>query len=121
MMSMYRQRTSGQQSTGLMLWIRRLVLLAFALIQLVLVARILLDLGVIPTSDAGISGLIITWSDILAAPVEGLGDGLSTLFGGAGFDTIAGDGLNALMVGALVGWTVVEGLVMRVVAKFEAI
>lgn len=120
MMDMFRQ-AAGRDSTGPMKWVRRLVLLAFALIQLVLVARILLDLGIIPTAETGISGLIITWSDLLAAPVEGLGDGIGGLFGGGGIETVAGDGLNAVMVAALVGWTIVEGLVMRVVAKFEAI
>jgi hypothetical protein len=36
--------------------VRRLVVLAFAVIQLVLVARILLDIGVIPPTSAGRTG-----------------------------------------------------------------
>ncbi len=100
--------------------IRRAVLLTFALIHLVLVARILLDLGVIP-ADAGIGELIATWSNVLAAPVQGVGSGLDSLFGGGGFTAIAGDGFDPAIVAALLGWTVVQNLVMRVVRKFDEI
>jgi hypothetical protein len=115
MMGMF-GRGAGSQSTGPMKWIQRLVLLVFALIQLVLVARILLDMGVIPESEEGISALIVTWSDLAAAPVEGIGSAFGASFGG-----VAGDGLDPVMLAALAGWTVVESLVMRVVAKFDAI
>lgn len=37
--------------------------------------RILLDLGVI-TIDSSIGDMIVTYSDLLAAPVEGIGNGL---------------------------------------------
>lgn len=98
-------------------FLKRAVVLAFALVQLVLVARILLDLGVIPPE--GTTGeLIITWSDILAAPVQGLGD---SLFGGFGGVAIPGEGFNPVMIAALVGWSLVEGLVMRVVNKLASV
>jgi hypothetical protein len=103
----------GQGSTGAR-WVRRLVLLAFALIQLVLVARILLDLGVIP-ADWGIAERVVSTSDALAAPVQGLSDWLGGPLGSG-----AGEGFNAVMLAALAGWTVVEGLVMRVVGKLAA-
>lgn len=107
---------------GLMGLIRKLVVLAFAVIQLILVARILLDLGVIP-ADFGWAEQIVAWSDTLAAPVQGLAAGLGGLFGGgaAGIGPGLGGGLNPAMVAALIGWTVVEGLVMRVVTKFAAV
>lgn len=99
--------------------IRKIVLLGFALIQLVLVARTLLDLGVIP-ADTGLAGPVVRWSDTVAAPVQGIGNalpfGLGGMMGGMG-----GAGFNLQMVLALAGWTVVEGLVMRVVKKFDAI
>lgn len=97
---------------------RRLVVLAFAVIQAILVARILLDLGVIP-AEGGISGFIITSSDALAAPVQGIG--LGGMFGGGGLGGVAGDGFNPVMMAALMGWTLVETLVMRVVTKFAAV
>lgn len=102
--------------------VRKLVVLAFAVIQLILVARILLDLGVIP-ADFGWAVQIVAWSDTLAAPVQRIGAGLGEMFGGGGIPgmgTGLGDGLNPGMVAALIGWTVVEGLVLRVVTKFAA-
>ncbi|MEJ2539614.1 MAG: hypothetical protein P8188_06540 [Gemmatimonadota bacterium] len=109
-------RTSG---FDLSRTIRRIVLLAFALIQLVLVARILLDLGVIPV-DSAIGSPIVRASDALAAPVQGVGSGLPFGLGGM-MGGVAGEGFNMTMVLALGGWTVVEGLVMRVVKKFDQI
>jgi len=101
-------------------FIRRAVLLIFSLIHLVLVSRILLDLGVIP-DDSGVGEIIVTLSNVLAAPVQGVGSGLDSLFGGDGFTAIAGDGFDPAIVAALAGWSVVQGLVMRVVRKFDEI
>lgn len=100
--------------------LRRLTVLVFALIETVLIARILLDLGVIPV-DSRFGEMVVTWSDFLAAPVQGVGSGLSSMFGGSGLESIAGDGLDAVMIVALAGWSVVEGLVMRVVRKFDEV
>jgi len=102
--------------------VRRLVVLAFAVIQLILVGRILLDLGVIPAEGLALEYLV-PWSDALAAPVKGLGEGVGGLFGGGGIPGIGpglGDGLNPVMLAALAGWTIVEALVLRVVGKFAA-
>lgn len=101
-------------------FIRKTVLLGFALIHLVLISRILLDMGVIPETS-GFGELIVTWSNVLAAPVQGVGSGLDSLFGGGGFTAIAGDGFDPAIVAALLGWSVVQGLVMRVVRKFDEI
>jgi len=102
---------------------RRLVVLAFALIQLILVTRIPVDLGVIPGTGS-VADVVVPLSDALAAPVAGLGGGLGSLFGvGAvpGIGPIAGDGLDPVILGALAGWTMVEGLVLRVVAQFATV
>jgi len=96
------------------------VLLTFALIHLVVVVRILLDLGVVP-EDGGVGELIVSWSNVLAAPVQGVSSGLDSLFGGEGFTANAGDGFDPAIVAALAGWSVVQGLVMRVVRKFDEI
>ena len=100
--------------------IRRAVLLAFALIQAVLVARILLDLGVIP-ADSVVGDPIVRASDALARPVQGVGRALPFGGGTGMIGGLAGGGFNITMVLALGGWTVVEGLVMRVVKKFDQI
>lgn len=100
--------------------LRRLVVLVFALIQAVLVARILLDLGLFST-ESGFGEFVVSMSDFLAAPVQGIGSGISNMFGGSGFESIAGEGFNAVMLVALAGWSVVESLVMRVVRKFDQV
>lgn len=112
--------TAQRQGFNPFRFVRRVVVLGFAMIQLVLVARILLDLGIVPSEGTwGIT--IIYWSDFFAAPVQELGSGLSGLFGGGGLDFIAGGGLNPVMIAALAGWTVLESLIMRVVTKFESV
>ena len=113
----------GGGGGGLMGIVRKLIVLAFAVVQLVLVARILLDIGVIPV-DWDFSPSIVSWSDTLAAPVAGIGAGLGDLFGGGGIPGVGpsvGAGLNPVMLAALAGWTVVEALVLRVAAKFAAV
>lgn len=103
-------------------WMRRAVALGFALVQAALVGRILLDLGIIP-EEGWWADPLIGWSDAAAAPVQGIGNGLSDLMGGSGaiFGMPAGEGFNPVMVVALVGWSVIEPLVMRVVRKLEAV
>lgn len=113
----------GGGSGGPMRLVRKLVVLAFAVLQLVLVARILLDIGVVPAGWA-VNPMIVIWSDALAAPVAGIGGDLGDLFGGGGLPGVGpsvGAGLNPAMLAALAGWTIVEGLVLRVVSKFAAV
>ena len=123
-------------------FLRRVAVLAFALIQGVLIARILLDLGIIPDGN-GFATFVTVWSDTLAAPVQGLGSQFGWFAGGGlptglpgglppgipgvpgmpGTDVLGATdtGLNTMMVVALAGWTVVEWLVMRFVNKLQAI
>lgn len=106
-----------------------------------MIARILIDLGIIPGENT--FGVFITvWSDTLAAPVQGLGSGFGGFFGGSpiggapfgvpgvpGIPGLPGDqlgasgnaGFSAVMVAALAGWTVVEWLVMRFVNKLQQV
>lgn len=123
MTSLFRAKTIGASSGegfSPFRFIQGLFILAFTLIQLILVARILLDIGVIPAEGAW-GEFIVSTSDTLAAPVQGIGDGLAGMLGGGSLDMIAGEGLNAVMIVALAGWSVLEALVMRVVKKFSAI
>ena len=92
----------------------------FGVIPFVLVARILLDMGVI-LEDGGFGRALGTWSDLPAAPVQGVSSGLDSVFGGGGFTAVAGDGFDPAILAALAGWSVVEGLVMRVVRRFDQI
>ena len=124
MTSLFRAKTIGGAGPGEgfspFRFIQGLFILAFTLIQLILVARILLDIGVIPAAGSW-GEFIISTSDTLAAPVQGIGNGLAGMLGGGGLDMIAGEGLNGVMIVALAGWSVLEALVMRVVRKFSAI
>jgi hypothetical protein len=60
----------GRRGPSLIGLIRRLVILGFGVVQLILIARIALDLGYLP--DAVPADLVIAWSDAVAAPVEQL-------------------------------------------------
>ncbi len=111
-----RMRAKPESGFDLSRSVRRVVILAFAVIQLVLVARILLDLGVVP-GEGRLGELIMTSSDVLAAPVRRVG----SMFGGVFGTPPGGSGLNVAMLVALGGWSIVEGLVMRVVRKFDEI
>lgn len=115
-----REDSAPESGFDLSRTIRKVVLLGFALIQLVLVARILLDLGVIPV-DSVVGDPIVRASDGLAAPVQGIANALPISLGAGMFGGMAGGGLNLAMLLALGGWTVVEALVMRVVKKFDQI
>lgn len=119
-MKFFPAQAGSDSSFDLSRLLRRLTVAVFALIQAVLVARILLDIGLIP-ADSGFGETIISLSDFLAAPVQGVGNGLNSMFGGTGLDSMAGEGFNSVMLVALVGWSVVEGLVMRVVRKFDEV
>lgn len=92
----------------------RVVVIAFAVIQLILVGRILLDLGIIPAEGLALEYLV-PWSDALASPVEGLARGMGGGLGGMGMGR--GTDIDPVMLGALAGWTIVEGLVLGAVRK----
>ena len=89
---------------------RRLILFAFGAIQLVLVARIAIDLDVLPASG-DLAGFIVPLSDTLATPVRALGDAI-----GVDFTASAGS-VDPAIIAALVGWSAIEGIVLMIVAR----
>ncbi len=94
--------------------LRRLIVLAFAVIQLILVARILIDVGVLP-GEGSVADLVISLSEAVAAPVQKISESF-----GSGFGSPI-SGADPAIIAALVGWTVVEGLVVGVLAKFSSV
>lgn len=90
--------------------IRQLVIAAFGLVQAVLGARILLDLGVLPT-DMPFVNLIVPFSDMLAAPIIALAEWF-----GAGTPGV-GAGLNPAIVTALIGWSLIEMVALMVIGR----
>jgi hypothetical protein len=90
--------------------VRQLIVVAFAIIQAILGARILLDLGVLP-ADMPFVGFIEPASDALAAPVVALAERFGTESPGFG------SGLDPAIVTALIGWSVIEVVVLMVVGR----
>jgi hypothetical protein len=86
--------------------VRRLIILVFGAIQLVLTARIAIDLGMLPP-EGGIAEVVVPLSDALVAPITAVADAIGFDFGG-----IAGAGFDPAILTALVGWSIVEGLVL---------
>ncbi len=90
--------------------IRQLIIIGFAIIQAVLGARILLDLGVLPP-DMPLVDLIVPLSDTLAAPVTAIAEN----FGMEPMDF--GMGLNPAIVTALIGWSLIETVVLMIIGR----
>ncbi|MDQ2940557.1 MAG: hypothetical protein M3R05_00045 [Chloroflexota bacterium] len=104
----------GKRRGGPMALLRRLIVLGFAVVQLILVARILIDLDVLP-GEGTLPDLVISLSEAVAAPVAKMAQG----FGG-GFGSPV-SGADPAIIAALIGWTVVEGLVVGVLSRFSSV
>jgi hypothetical protein len=87
-----------------------LIVAGFGIVQAVLTARILLDLGVL-TTEFPLADLIVSFSDTLATPITALADAV-------GFEAPdMGTGMNPVMVTALIGWSLIEMVVLMVVGR----
>ena len=90
---------------------RALIIAGFGIVQLILAARIALDLDVVALTGTP-ANFIIAASDAIAAPVQGVVKALGTTpFG-------AGSKLDPAIIGALAGWSLVEGLILSIAARF---
>jgi hypothetical protein len=90
--------------------IRQLIVVAFAVIQAILGLRILLDLGVLPTTMP-FADVIELASNALAAPVVALADRFGAESPGFGA------GLDPTIVTALIGYSLIEIVVVMVVGR----
>lgn len=90
--------------------VRQLIVVAFAIIQAILGARILLDLGVLPM-DMPFVDFIEPASNALAAPVVALAERFGAEAPGFGA------GLDPAIVTALIGWSLIEVVVLMVVGR----
>jgi len=89
---------------------RRVVVLIFGIIQILIAARIvLLLLGA--NADNGLVSFIYQLSDLFVAPFNGIFNSDAVKAGGSIFDIAA--------VAALVGWTLLEAIVFWVVNLFR--
>jgi hypothetical protein len=91
-------------------FIRRIVVLVFGLIQLVIVARIVLLLLDAREANGIVSG-ILNVSQVFVAPFDGIlrTDALHA----------SGSTLDITAIVALIGWTVVEAIIVAAVAIFR--
>ncbi len=91
-------------------FIRRIVVLVFGLIQLVIVARIVLLLLNAREANGIVSG-ILNVSQVFVAPFDGIlrTDALHA----------SGSTLDVTAIVALIGWTVVEAIIVAAVAIFR--
>jgi hypothetical protein len=86
--------------------VRRILVIAFAAIQLVLAARIAIDVGMLP-AEGGIADLVVPLSETLAAPIQGLADAV-----GIDFSGVPGAGIDPAIMTALIGWSIIEGIAL---------
>ena len=89
---------------------RRVVVLIFGIIQILIIARILLLL-LAANADNGLVSFIYQLSDVFVAPFNGIFNSDAVRAGGSVFDVAA--------VAALVGWTLLEAIIFWAVNLFR--
>jgi disulfide bond formation protein DsbB len=90
---------------------RRLIVIAFGVIQLILTARLAIDFGMLP-SDGDLPGMVISLSEALASPIQLLADAIGIDFGG-----IPGAGMDPTILTALIGWSIIEAIVLMIFGR----
>lgn len=90
---------------------RRLIVLAFAAIQLVLVARLAIDFGML-SAEGDFAVLVIRLSEALAAPIEVVAEAI-----GVNFDAVPGSGMDPAILTALIGWSIVEAILLMIFGR----
>jgi hypothetical protein len=91
--------------------VRRLIVLVFAAIQLVLVARLAIDLGML-SAEGDIAELVIRLSEALAAPIQVVAEAI-----GVNFDNVPGSGMDPAILTALIGWSIVEAIALMIFGR----
>jgi len=90
---------------------RRLIVLAFGIIQLVLTARIAIDLGILPSSG-DLADIVVRLSEALAAPIQVVADAI-----GINFHAAPGTGLDPAILTALIGWSIIEAIALMIFGR----
>jgi len=106
----YTERTADARPVGGGQLVRRVIILAFGLIQIVIVLRILLLLLDARTGNAIVSA-VLNVSQIFVAPFNGILNTDALVSGGSVFDVAA--------VVALIGWTILEMVILWAVGIFR--
>lgn len=90
---------------------RRLIVIAFGIIQLVLTARIAIDLGILP-SEGDLADIVVRLSEALAAPIQVVADAI-----GINFNAAPGTGLDPAILTALIGWSIIEAIALMIFGR----
>jgi hypothetical protein len=90
---------------------RRLIVLTFGVLQLFLLARLAIDLRVV-SAGGEVARVIVRLSEALAAPVQVVADAI-----GVNFDAAPGAGMDPAIITALIGWSVVEAILLMVFSR----
>ena len=90
---------------------RRLLVLAFGVIQLILTARIAIDLGILP-SEGDLPTLVIDLSEALASPIQAAANAM-----GIDFSGVPGAGIDPAILAALIGWSIIEAIALMIFAR----
>jgi hypothetical protein len=90
---------------------RRLIVIAFGLIQLVLTARLAMDLGMF-SAEGDLADLIVRLSEALASPIQVAAHAI-----GVSFEGFPGSGMDPAILTALIGWSIVEAIVLMIVGR----
>ena len=90
---------------------RRLIVLVFGVIQLILVARLAIDFGMI-NAQGDLADTVIRLSEALAAPIQALADAI-----GVDFSGIPGAGIDPAILTALIGWSIVEAVALMIFGR----
>ena len=106
----YTERTADARPVGGGQLVRRVIILAFGLIQIVIVLRILLLLLDARAGNAIVSA-VLNVSQIFVAPFNGILNTDALVSGGSVFDVAA--------VVALIGWTILEMVILWAVGIFR--
>jgi hypothetical protein len=91
--------------------VRRLIVIAFAAIQLVLLARLAIDFGML-SAEGELADLVIRLSETLAAPIQVVAEAI-----GVNFDAVPGSGMDLAILTALIGWSIVEAIALMVFGR----
>ena len=95
--------------------------LLFVAILTPLGLRLVLPFVSLPEPAQPFEDLLIWWTDLLAAPFVALDAGrlVEGFLPGSGRGGFGGLGLDANILAALIGWTVIQGVVMALLAFFR--
>jgi hypothetical protein len=91
--------------------VQHVIVIAFGLVQLVLVGRIAIDLGVF-SAQGSVGSFVISASEALATPIQAFADATGMQLSG-----IPGAGIDAAILASLLVYSLVEGILLMLFGR----